>query len=546
MSRCARLQALLLTIYTASAALAADQPAASFANADSAAGDVQDLILLSPTHPVRIRLYIEVNGVGFRDVWRKAADGAFDRFDTAKRGHLSADQAQRLIAMFVGGNAASPVIALPPAPAAMSKGAPREFSREEMLQRLAQAAPAFATQNRLSSGGAGPAIFSLLDTDGDGRLSRAELNAAPQSLRCRDFNDDGLLTPEELIQGPAQSSTAQPDQAAPAGPVLIVGPGTTLGELIDAILYRYDRNRDGRLSLAGSPVEIRSPKKLLADYDVDHDQSLDRAELATWLQSPPDVELNFQFGQKAGSKPMPRQQSDAAGTYRLRRKLDGGYRLTVAENDVDFRRNNRDPAQANQPPRLADYDRDADGRLNAEEQKAAGLADALPLVDADGDGQVSREEFDAYFAWRNSLASARLVLEITDEGQDLFSLLDHNGDGILSPRELKMAEEILAAADSNHDASLTSDEIPYRLVLELSRGGLATAPAAKAKYRMPQPRPAKSDRPAPDWLMKMDRNGDGELSPDEFLGSRDQFEKIDLNKDGLIDAAEAAAASKSN
>jgi hypothetical protein len=42
----------------------------------------------------------------------------------------------------------------------------------------------------------------------------------------------------------------------------------------------------------------------------------------------------------------------------------------------------------------------------------------------------------------------------------------------------------------------------------------------------------------------MDRNGDGEVSPEEFLGSREQFDKLDLNHDGLIDTAEAAAASK--
>ena len=43
----------------------------------------------------------------------------------------------------------------------------------------------------------------------------------------------------------------------------------------------------------------------------------------------------------------------------------------------------------------------------------------------------------------------------------------------------------------------------------------------------------------PIWFQKMDVNGDGDLSPREFLGSREIFQKMDLNGDGLIDAAEA-------
>jgi hypothetical protein len=42
----------------------------------------------------------------------------------------------------------------------------------------------------------------------------------------------------------------------------------------------------------------------------------------------------------------------------------------------------------------------------------------------------------------------------------------------------------------------------------------------------------------------MDRNGDGEVSPREFLGTPEDFRKIDTNGDGLIDAEEAERASQ--
>jgi Ca2+-binding EF-hand superfamily protein len=40
----------------------------------------------------------------------------------------------------------------------------------------------------------------------------------------------------------------------------------------------------------------------------------------------------------------------------------------------------------------------------------------------------------------------------------------------------------------------------------------------------------------------MDRNGDGDVSTTEFLGSREQFRRIDTDGDGLIDVGEAERA----
>jgi hypothetical protein len=40
----------------------------------------------------------------------------------------------------------------------------------------------------------------------------------------------------------------------------------------------------------------------------------------------------------------------------------------------------------------------------------------------------------------------------------------------------------------------------------------------------------------------MDRNNDGDLSPQEFLGSEEEFARLDLDRDGLISADEARQA----
>ena len=45
----------------------------------------------------------------------------------------------------------------------------------------------------------------------------------------------------------------------------------------------------------------------------------------------------------------------------------------------------------------------------------------------------------------------------------------------------------------------------------------------------------------PTWFVKMDRNGDGDVSPAEWLGRKEDFDAIDTGKDGLISLEEAEA-----
>ncbi len=47
----------------------------------------------------------------------------------------------------------------------------------------------------------------------------------------------------------------------------------------------------------------------------------------------------------------------------------------------------------------------------------------------------------------------------------------------------------------------------------------------------------------PMWFQRMDRNGDGDLTWDEFLGPRQVFHQLDSDQDELINEAEAKKAS---
>ena len=64
------------------------------------------------------------------------------------------------------------------------------------------------------------------------------------------------------------------------------------------------------------------------------------------------------------------------------------------------------------------------------------------------------------------------------------------------------------------------------LALRLPRGRGAIARRAHFPQRLSV---------GPVWFDHMDRNGDGNRSPREFLGTPERFEKMDADHDGLID-----------
>jgi hypothetical protein len=105
---------------------------------------------------------------------------------------------------------------------------------------------------------------------------------------------------------------------------------------------------------------------------------------------------------------------------------------------------------------------------------------------------------------------------------------------MLSWREVQSAPIRLQGLDLDRNGSIDRDEVPVTAAVTLRRG---YGPRPKP---LPTPVPPAA-RPG-DWFANMDRNGDGDISRREFLGTEAQFEAADTDRDGLLSREEARKA----
>ena len=383
------------------------------------------------------------------------------------------------------------------------------------------------------------AVWKLLDAEGDGLLSPAELTEAEARLKLQDTDDDDLLYPDEITGEAAMQPGMTPPRSDEPPTVVSLGHDANWSTIRYLLREKYTWDaEDGELL----PVVAL----LAGQLDADKNGRVESEEFAGLRSVTPHVELEARFGSADDLPQGVFTQSlapELSADDSRRSDIPGGIALLLTGVKLRFFSN--DPA----PPDYAEVakaqimalDADSNGYLEEKEfpEAAEGAGQAFADIDGDKDGKVFPAEIVAY-AEKQQAPLLRRV-RATTAGQDdaLFAALDASSDGRLTMRELRQAPDRLIGLDRDADGAISAGEIPASIGIAFARGGQnAGQPVAVPRPAMPAPAVAAA---GPKWFARMDSNGDGDLSPREFLGDKERFKSLDTSGDGFVDAAEAAA-----
>lgn len=504
--------------------------------------DRRDILLLLDDGPLHLRLHLSLEGISLGEARKQYVAKLIDSLDTNRDGKLSRDEASK-----------SPLLRTKSRPGAAkfleSLGKQVTMSArdvEQAIQRIGGEPVAY--RQDLTSSQNDFEVFKLLDADKSGLLEAAEVNAAAELLYAKDEDYDECVSFEEFFPPPPP-----PDPAlAVVGPIAPATP-TPLATVADMIrdtqepllsrrlIKRYDKNRDVMLDAA----EVHWSLERLRACDADGNGRLDLDELNMLSDAEPDIEMAVDLKGKDA-------EGGLIGIRGMRgTRLDEADRLDYAKVSFEssvmtFSHRNLDPVASaieNAMRQFNALDMDANGYLDRDETALRirferGL---FELMDMDGDDKVFADEMKLYVQARAEPAATTCRVNLYDTGYGFFMALDANADGRVSVREMRRSPSALKQLDRDGQPGVTEKEPVRHFHIEFARGSYQLfGPSEQLVAQSPafqQRRPS-----GPIWFQRMDRNNDGDLTWNEFLGPREVFHKLDIDQDGLIDPQEAAKA----
>jgi Ca2+-binding EF-hand superfamily protein len=384
----------------------------------------------------------------------------------------------------------------------------------------------------------------LLDVDHDGAITADEMQSAPSRLFERDADDDEILVLADFKDSVEQMQPQMSNQRRVNAPdtAILIGDRTRWGYVSYALQETYAYGE--RIGVDDIPLT----PELVELLDENNNTRIDKNEVQKLADVPAHLVLEVSFfdATKPEQTATPgirilsvcdslSSALDAARQHPTRMSFD------LPGANVEFFVN-EDPALANTSQtvdaQFSMLDADNNSYLDTDEYSGQVLGFSIPFeaLDADGDAMVQKQEVHTLLEQRQAVIRAQIRARAADQEDALFSALDINADGRLTAREIYGVPHHLKNLDRNQDGQVQSHEIPGTMAVGFIRGN---AQQDTALFIMPSLSPPSDGKDLPAWFVGMDSNGDGDISPREFLGSSDKFRQLDADSDGFVSGDEA-------
>lgn len=533
-----------------------------------------DLLYLTAWKPFILRLQLSYDGVPYRQRWEQLIDERFRALDVNRDGELDRQEKEALkllqLMPATGPETRSGLLQRNPLTGHPKRSDLATYFAQKQWKSMsfgsASATPAAPVRQRRVNPAAdrtvqaGATLLKQIDGDGDGLLSRVELANARHALRKFDFDGNEYISLQELmpqsslngfILDPAPQ--AQPTASDARSNVVDLS-GSPPVAIVTRLLQTYCKSESDTGAGCLSRSQIGLSETRFSKFDIDRNGLLSEDEVLDMIQNPePDAVIVVQFGKVDEGVARLQVRSASEGCVAAVR-ADGSALVSI--EGTDFEVTIEPPPAEDLASRLQQTvtlaDRDKNGYVDRGEAGSLGiLGQKFAQLDTDADGQLFPKEFEGAALPAALISQAQWRVDATESAVDMFLAIDRNQDSKITIREFREIPTLVSHWDKDGDGQLNASEIPKRIRLQIGTNDLLAQAARGGTPTFVERRvgvvTGDGNRPdlaaAPAWFVRMDRNGDGDISRREFLGKEADFQKLDQDRDDLITSVEAAAVS---
>ena len=499
-------------------------------------GQQFEMVYLTPKQPYRFRVSLRLRAQSLSTTWTAGLRSMFDTFDRDNDGRLNGHELQFIfpvsgIVQLMTTGVFYPQGDDPPQMPEIDRDGDTRVSFAEFVSFFGVVANDTIQGTPFSRDTSFDPLslnlFQKLDRDHDGQLSADELDRVKELPALFDQNHDDCVSRKEFETRFESTSKAVPENDTEnRRPNDVVWKrGQLDANDLATIFNYYDQDTDGTLTNNELP---------LID---DGNRQISQSEFKDWYTKLPPINIIMRW-----TDYNEQCEVDVLGADHEPYIESGRTHILLSDAMVDAVCHGRLTIDRKEESVIPYADAFPDNTQSLTDDTIGGQGESQILYviaylsDLNDDGKLSRHEFDSFISIQKELTVAALQFQLVEKPLNLFSFLDYDDDSRLSPRELQNAKRRLLSYQPGHQQNF--QELTVRqpiLILTLEPLGGGTNPSVGRRVR-----PSKT----PIWFQKMDRNDDGDVAPSEFLGTQDQFSRLDADGDRLIDVHEAMQISK--